>query len=134
MGDADLTRRRQLPLLSSAVVAFKRGGLGGSASAALVFGEMPQVPAWRTSQRRLREVHNVPVATLIVHGGAGRWDPRIPRAEIDAGLDRALETGWRALDDGALSAVSPRSRTIRTSTPVSERFATLTARSSWTPG
>jgi beta-aspartyl-peptidase (threonine type) len=71
----------------------------------LVFGELPQVPTWRTSQRRLREVHNVPVATLIVHGGAGRWDPRIPRAEIDAGLDRALETGWRALEDGALSAV-----------------------------
>jgi beta-aspartyl-peptidase (threonine type) len=47
----------------------------------------------------------VPVATLIVHGGAGRWDPRIPRAEIDPGLDRALETGWRALEDGALSAV-----------------------------
>ena len=45
------------------------------------------------------------MATLIVHGGAGRWDPRIPRAEIDAGLDRALETGWRALEDGALSAV-----------------------------
>ena len=45
------------------------------------------------------------MATLIVHGGAGRWDPPIPRAEIDAGLDRALETGWRALEDGALSAV-----------------------------
>jgi hypothetical protein len=51
LGDADLTRRRQLPLLSSAVVAFKRGGLEGTSPAALVFGKVPQAPAWRTSRR-----------------------------------------------------------------------------------
>lgn len=44
------------------------------------------------------------MATLIVHGGAGRWDPAVPRARIDAGLDRAIRSGWWALRDGALGA------------------------------
>lgn len=41
----------------------------------------------------------------MVHGGAGRWDRQTLGADIDAGLDRALEAGWRALPHGALAAV-----------------------------
>lgn len=44
------------------------------------------------------------MATLVVHGGAGRLDPRIPRAEIDAGLERALDAGFAAIAAGALAA------------------------------
>ncbi len=45
------------------------------------------------------------MATIVVHGGAGRLDPRIPRAEIDAGLERALDAGFAAITGGALAAV-----------------------------
>ena len=44
------------------------------------------------------------MATLIVHGGAGRRNPGIRRETFDAGLDRALVAGLSALDDGALAA------------------------------
>ena len=44
------------------------------------------------------------MATLLVHGGAGRLDPSAPRAGLDAGLERALDEGFRALGGGALAA------------------------------
>jgi beta-aspartyl-peptidase (threonine type) len=44
------------------------------------------------------------MATLVVHGGAGRLDPRIPRQEIDAGLERALDAGFAVIGEGALAA------------------------------
>jgi beta-aspartyl-peptidase (threonine type) len=44
------------------------------------------------------------VATLIVHGGAGRLHPGADRGGIDAGLGRALDAGWRAMSEGALAA------------------------------
>ena len=63
-------------------------------------------PSGQATQRRCDPgLHNAPVATLIVHGGAGRWDRGISRAEVDSGLERAIASGWRALGGGALAAV-----------------------------
>jgi len=44
------------------------------------------------------------MATLLVHGGAGRLDPSASRPALDAGLERALDEGFRALGGGALAA------------------------------
>jgi beta-aspartyl-peptidase (threonine type) len=44
------------------------------------------------------------MATLVVHGGAGRLDPRIPREKINAALERALDAGFGAIGEGALAA------------------------------
>lgn len=43
------------------------------------------------------------MATLIVHGGAGPL-PSLPPEELDAGLQRALDAGFRAIGGGALAA------------------------------
>jgi len=52
------------------------------------------------------------VATLIVHGGAGRRDPALPREPVDAGLERALDSGFAALPAGAMEAVVAAVRTL----------------------
>jgi beta-aspartyl-peptidase (threonine type) len=44
------------------------------------------------------------MAVLIVHGGSGA-PPERERADRQAAVERALDTGWAALDRGALEAV-----------------------------